>query len=97
MGNYYNDVFAIALGNGTLQYFAIDENFQLWTCWKASKDPNAGWTPLETFPVPIPAGVTSITGGPLPNGEVQLFAVDADRNTWSCWSSSSGWSEWTPF
>lgn len=100
MANEFNDIFVVPLAGGQLQYFAIDTNFQLWSQWKETTDPNSGWTDLTTFQMPSTSGVLKITGAQLPDGRVQLFAIDADRNTWSCWKTgdaSSGWTDWSAF
>jgi hypothetical protein len=100
MAAEFNDIFVVPLADGRLQYFAIDTNFQLWSQWKETTDPNSGWTSLALFQMPPINQVVKICGAQLPDGRVQLFAIDTDRATWSCWKTgdaSSGWSEWTAF
>jgi hypothetical protein len=98
MANEYNDIFVVPLSDGRLQFFAIDTNFQIWSQWKQTTDPNSGWTQPTEFATPG-NGAVKITGAPLPDKRVQLFATDVDRVVWSCWKSStdpnSGWTEWT--
>ena len=94
----YNYTFVVQLGSGQLQFFAIDTNFMIWTCWKESNDPNAAWTALVEFQMPAP-GVINICGAQLSDGRVQLFATDIDQNLWSCWVApdGSGWTPWSSF
>jgi hypothetical protein len=97
MANEFDDIFVVPLSDGRLQYFAIDTNFQLWSQWKETTDPNSPWTELTPFEMPPTKGVIKICGAQLPNKQVQLFVIDVDRNTWSSWSGDSGWTPWTTF
>lgn len=93
----FNDIFVVPLADGRLQYFAIDTSLQLWSRWKETNDPNSGWTDLTAFQMPPINEVVRICGSRLPDGRVQLFAIDGDRNTWSCWKTGDANSAWTPW
>lgn len=99
METAYDDIFVVPLSTGQLQFFAIDSNLMIWTCWKETSDPNSAWTPLVEFQMPPTKGAIKICGGPLPDKRVQLFTIDADRALWSCWTATdgSGWTPWTSF
>lgn len=95
MATEYNEIFVVPLVDGRLQYFAIDTNFQLWSCLAEP----SGWTSLTPFQMPPTGGVLKITGGPLSNG-TQLWVTDLDRIVWTCWKtgdSNAAWNEWQTF
>jgi len=100
MAASYSDIFVVPLADGRQQYFAIDGEFQIWSRWKETNDPNSGWTDLTPFQMPPLGGVTRICGAQLPDGRVQLFTIDLDGATWSCWKTgdaNSGWTNWSQF
>ena len=48
-------VFSCAVGqlsNKSLQLWVVDIYHHLWTCWKLTPDPNAGWSVWYRFPDP---------------------------------------------
>jgi len=100
MATEYNDISAVPLSDGRVQLFAVDTNFQLWSQWQESTNPGSGWTGWTPFAMPPVVGVAEITGSPLLGGGTQLWAIDTDRNTWSCWKtgdSNSAWTSWSTF
>lgn len=85
---------------GKLQMWAIREKNELFSAWKSSDDPNAGWTHLSKF-TPNPGPVTDIAAGHLSDGRVQLFATHANGAIVSSWKETTnedaGWTAWSAF
>ena len=90
----YNEITVVQLIDGRLQLFAIDTEYQLWSCWSES-----GWTSFTPFQMPPTGGVIQISGGLLSNC-TQLWAIDTHQNLWTCWKtgdSNAAWNAWQPF
>jgi hypothetical protein len=85
---------------GKLQMWAIRGNNELFSAWKESDNPNAGWTHLSPF-TPNPGPVNDIAAGHLSDGRVQLFATHPNGAIVSSWKEStnenSSWTPWSPF
>lgn len=88
-----------ALPDKRLQLFAVNPWGGLQTTWKSTNDPNAPWVPWSFF-APAAAGqLPQVAVGTLPDGRLQLFAVDASGALQSTWKyttdPNSGWSAWS--
>jgi len=93
-------VTAARLSDGRLQFWAVDTNGVMWSCWKsttASSTPWTGWTKSWTSVPPFAA--KQVAAAPLSDNRLQFFAVDTAGSIWSCWksttSSSAPWTAWT--
>jgi hypothetical protein len=70
------------LPDGRLQLWAVDEAGKLFSTWQSTLDPNASWVAWEDFLAeekfqpPKPAKVRQVEVAPLPDGRLQLWAVD---------------------
>jgi hypothetical protein len=82
------------LSDGRLQLWGA-QGATIWTTWKQSTDPNAGWAPLSGFQS-LGAPVTALAAGQLPDGRVQLFAA-ANNTVYTCWQRPSLYADWTPW
>jgi hypothetical protein len=79
------------LPDGRLQLWAVDEAGKLFTrTRKATSDPNASWEAWKDFQPPDPAKVRQVVGvAHLPDGRLQLWAVDEAGKLFSTWQSTS--------
>jgi hypothetical protein len=88
------------LEDGRIQVFAIDGGGNIFSRWKASIDPNSGWTNWSAFQTPA-HGATSMAYAYLSDKRPQLFASDGLGNMFSCWKTTidpnASWTPWTPF
>jgi hypothetical protein len=86
------------LSDGRLQVWAVNQSGELWTRWKMTTDPNAGWSGWVRHDAPT---LLSVTAGPLPDGRLHLFALDTGGNSWAAWKittdPNSAWAEWHQF
>jgi hypothetical protein len=87
-----------------LQLWAVDGNGGLWSCWKVTTDPSAGWTRWSNFLAAVgglPVGARQVAVAPLSDGRLQLWVVDANGGLWSSWKHTtdpnSGWTGWNNF
>jgi hypothetical protein len=82
------------------QLWAIGANARLYTCWKVSEQPGADWTGWGLMPG-APQSVLDVAAVQLPQGFLQLFAVDSTHAIHTCWKVSNqtgaDWSEWVAF
>jgi hypothetical protein len=98
---------ASQLPDGRFQLFASDGNGFLYSIWQDTSDE---WLPSWQTNFPQPGSGQILIGGntnltlamaPLPDGRLQLFAIDASGDVWSAWKTStdpdSGWTGWVPF
>jgi hypothetical protein len=98
---------ASQLPDGRFQLFVSDSNGFLYSIWQ---DTSGEWLPSWQTDFPQPGsgqilieGPTNLTlaMAPLPDGRLQLFAIDASGDVWSTWKLStdpdSGWATWAPF
>jgi hypothetical protein len=76
----------------------------LLTTWKTSPAPNAPWVAWSDFLAEagaIPAGVAQVAVGRLPDGRLELWAVDRAGGLFTTWKTSSSanasWAGWTDF
>jgi hypothetical protein len=91
----------VSLTNGVPQLFAIDTaKVKIYTCWKASTEPSAGWTKWSEFPNPS-IHAYQISGVSLTNGVPQLFVTCSNDITYTCWKASTDpgakWTNWSEF
>ena len=100
---------AAPLSDGRIQVWASKNDGSLWTLWKATTDPNSGWTAWQRQPAEV-LGVTVGCAAPLPNRALQLFVIaNAGFNppfqtgpgvetTWKVSAeSTAAWADWTVF
>ena len=92
------------LPDGRLELWAIDAAGGLFTTWKVSTVPNAGWAPWTDFLAEVgslPNGVQQVAVAPLPDGRLELWAIDAAGGLFTTWKVSAapnaGWAPWTDF
>ncbi len=70
------------------------------TCWRVSDQPGAAWTAWSPMPGAT-ARMIDVAAVPLPQGGLQLFAIDAGHTIWSCWKATgtigAAWEAWVRF
>jgi hypothetical protein len=85
-----------------LQLWAVGEAGQLLTrTRKATPHPNASWEPWDDFKPLAPPKVCQVGVAPLPDGRLQLWAVDEAGQLFSTWKTTTDpdapWKGWHPF
>ncbi len=86
-----------------LELWAVDAQGRLFTTWKSTTDPNASWVPWEDFlaEVPLSAQVSQVAAASLPDGRLELWAVDAQGRLFTTWKSTTdlnaSWVPWEDF
>lgn len=92
------------LSDTRLQVWAVDAAGGLFTTWKLTKDPNAGWAQWSKFLSEVgslPAGARDIAVAPLPDGRLHLWVTDAAGNLVTTWKTSrdpdATWVPWCNF
>ncbi|MFF9775084.1 hypothetical protein ACF1HJ_15680 [Streptomyces sp. NPDC013978] len=87
------------LTDGRPQVFA-GSNHGLFTRWKVSEHPDAGWTDWQQFDFDH-GRVVSLAAAPLTDERPQIFAVSEGGELWSTWKvttdPSAAWADWTKF
>lgn len=88
------------LSDGRMQLFATCGNAVL-TTWKADTNPNAAWTPWQSFYPMNENDNDRITAASLTDGRPQLWRLNRNGALWSRWKENtnpnSGWTEWSVF
>ena len=85
---------------GRMQIFGVGSDFNVYTKWKNTIDPNSSWSNWENL-----GGATrgiaddsDVTIGYLPDGRMQIFCAGNDGFLWSRWKittdANSPWSDW---
>ena len=97
-------VTAAALPDGRLQLWMTDGAGGLLTTWKTSPAPNAPWVAWSDFLAEvgaIPTGVAQVAVGRLPDGRLELWAVDRAGGLFTSWKTNSSanapWAGWADF
>ena len=99
-------VAAAPLPDRRLQFWAVDESGQIWSCCKSTTKSTARWTAWTKDWAPAPPfKAAMVAAAPLSDARdrsekrVQIWAVDESGEIWSCRQSanapSSPWTEWT--
>jgi hypothetical protein len=82
------------------QLWCVGDDQRLYSCWKVSGQPGAAWTAWSAMPG-APAHLVDVAAVPLPQGMMQLFAIDAAHTIWTCWKGANTiaapWGAWTKF
>lgn len=85
------------LPGGRLQLWAVGEAGQLFSTWQSTSDDPASWVKPwedfladEKFEQPVPAKVRQVEVAPLPDGRLQLWAVDEAGQLFSTWKTDPG-------
>lgn len=72
----------------------------LFTTWKESEHPDAGWTGWQRFDF-VHGRVVSLAAAPLTDERPQIFAATDGGELWSTWKvtrdASAAWADWTKF
>jgi hypothetical protein len=100
---------AAPLSDGRIQVWASKNGGSLRTLWKATTDPNSGWTAWQYMPADT-LGVTAGCVAPLPNRALQLFVIanagfdppfqtgPGVETTWKVsGESTAAWADWNGF
>jgi hypothetical protein len=66
------------LPDGRIQLFAVDTSGGMWTMWKLTTDPNAGWTQWQSFQVPGTAYGQASSGGGQTYSGLQQTAMNTN-------------------
>ena len=91
IGSLSSAVRRVAVGSlpdGRLELWAIDPAGGLFTTWKVSAAPNAGWAPWSDFLAEVgslPNGVQQAAVAPLPGGRLELWAIDPAGGLFTTW------------
>ena len=94
---------AAPLSDGRLELWAVDNQGRLFTTWKVTTDPNAGWAPWADFlvEVPLAAQVQQVAVAPLSDGRLELWAVDSQGRLFTTWKvttdPNADWAPWVDF
>lgn len=87
------------LTDGRPQIFA-GSGHGLFTRWKVSELPDAGWTSWQPFDF-MHGHVVSLAAAPLTDERPQIFAVTDGGELWTTWkvttAPSAAWADWTKF
>ncbi|MGW2834969.1 hypothetical protein [Streptomyces sp. NPDC001286] len=87
------------LTDGRPQVFAASDH-GLFTTWKVSENPDAGWTGWQPFSFDH-GRVISLAAAPLTDDRPQIFAVSEGGELWTTWKvttdPSAAWASWTKF
>jgi len=92
--------FQISNVPGRMQIFGVGVDYNLYTKWKNTTDPNASWSDWASMGGGTSgiANDTTASIGYLPDGRMQLFCVGNDTNIYSIWKvttdPNAAWSEW---
>ena len=92
------------LSDGRLEAWVVTPNGRLFSTWKVSTDPNAGWAPWFDFLAyrgALPAAVQQVAMAPLPDGRLEAWVVTANGGLFSTWKVSTdpnaNWAPWFDF
>jgi hypothetical protein len=104
------------LTDGRIQIFASDTNGAIFSIWQDTNGNWPSFWQGFAQPGGKPIFVSqenialwfhqlkedlTLAIAPLPDGRLQLFAIDDSANIWSAWKTSidpnSGWTDWSPF
>ncbi len=94
-------ILAAPLSDGRLQFWAVDTDGSIWSCWQLTTSSDSAWSEWTTTwtSTPTPARVAWIAVAPLSDGRLQFWAVNSVGEIWSCWketiSSEALWMPWT--
>ncbi|MGX1887749.1 hypothetical protein [Streptomyces sp. NPDC055287] len=81
------------------QVFAVTDSGELWTTWKLTTDPNAGWADWAKFNG-MPGSARSVGAASLTDGRPQIV-VGNDSGAVSSWKVSTdpdaAWADWVSF
>lgn len=95
---------AAPLPDGRLQLWVADGGGGLQSTWKKSADPNADWSGWADFLSEVGAvsgGVTQVAAAPLPDGRLELWAVDRTGGLLTTWKETTdpdaNWTAWSDF
>jgi hypothetical protein len=93
-----------ALPDARLELWAVDEAGGLFTTWKLTTAPNASWAPWEDFQAEVgalPAAAQQAAVTRLPDGRLELWAVDAEDGLSTTWKlttqPNASWAPWEDF
>jgi hypothetical protein len=92
------------LSDGRLELWASTANGGLFSTWKVNGDPNGNWSGWADFIAEVgtlPAAVTALTVGRLPDARLELWASTANGGLFSTWKTTTdpngNWSGWADF
>jgi len=84
-----------------LQFWTVDTEGYIWSCWKTGTAGNAPWTDFTKSWTRNPVTFTAkqVAVGPLSDHTLQCFALDTAGVIHSCWqtyqSGTLDWNDWT--
>ena len=87
-----------------LELWAVDGTGGLFTTWKVDTNPDAAWVPWADFYAEVgglAAGARQVAVAPLPDGRLQLWAVDGTGGLFTTWkvdtNPNAAWVPWADF
>lgn len=89
------------LSDERLQFWAVDADGRIRSCWQKDKGPGGAWTAWRTSWTPEDHAFKAVrvAAAPLADKRLQFWAVDTDGVIWSCTKESevpsAKWTAWT--
>jgi hypothetical protein len=92
------------LSDGRLELWVSDGAGGLFTTWKTTTDPNAGWAPWSDFLAEVgglPGEARDVAVAALPDGRLELWASDGTGGLFTTWKTTTDpdadWAPWVDF